>query len=119
VFDLSQEHQMGITFFTLSGLFAPLQQFVGWLSSAPLRKALPRQAPRLAQPLAAKCAGPRAHAGYSALPARRPLRVVRVVDACHAPASAGRRVISGRMADVCAELDRLAALEVEMSARRP
>jgi hypothetical protein len=41
------------------------------------------------------------------------------VDACHAPASAGRMVISGRMADVCAELDRLAALEVEMSARRP
>ncbi len=33
---------------------------------------------------------------------RRPLRVVR---------SSGRLVISGRMADVCAELDRLAALE--------
>ena len=33
---------------------------------------------------------------------RRPLRVVR---------SSGRIVISGRMADVCAELDRLAALE--------
>lgn len=41
----------------------------------------------------------------------RPLRVVRVVDAAHSPASAGRMVISGRMADVCAELDRLAALE--------
>jgi hypothetical protein len=41
----------------------------------------------------------------------RPLRVVRVVDGCHAPASAGRMVISGRMADVCAELDRLAAIE--------
>ena len=36
---------------------------------------------------------------------RRPLRVLRVVDGCHAPASAGRMVISGRMADVCAELD--------------
>jgi hypothetical protein len=43
----------------------------------------------------------------------RPLRVVRVVDACHAPAGAGRMVISGRMADVCAELERLAALEAE------
>jgi hypothetical protein len=33
------------------------------------------------------------------------------VEGCHAPASAGRMVISGRMADVCAELDRLAAIE--------
>jgi hypothetical protein len=33
--------------------------------------------------------------------------VLRVVDA-HGPATAGRMVISGRMADVCAELDRLA-----------
>lgn len=41
----------------------------------------------------------------------RPLRVLRVVDAGHATCTAGRMVISGRMADVCAELDRLAALE--------
>jgi hypothetical protein len=41
---------------------------------------------------------------------RRPLRVVRVADG-HASRGAGRMVISGRMADVCAELDRLAALE--------
>ena len=33
------------------------------------------------------------------------------VDTAHAPASAGRMVISGRMADVCAELERLAAQE--------
>lgn len=39
----------------------------------------------------------------------RPLRVLHVVD----PSSrgAGRMVISGRMADVCAELERLAACE--------
>jgi hypothetical protein len=36
-----------------------------------------------------------------------PLRVVRVKDSN--PQLAGRMVISGRMADVCAELDRLAA----------
>jgi hypothetical protein len=36
-----------------------------------------------------------------------PLRVIRVQDAN--PQMAGRMVISGRMADVCAELDRLAA----------
>jgi hypothetical protein len=37
----------------------------------------------------------------------RPLRVIRVKD--DSPQMAGRMVISGRMADVCAELDRLAA----------
>lgn len=41
----------------------------------------------------------------------RPLRVVRVVDGKGQQRSASRVVISGRMADVCAELDRLAALE--------
>ena len=41
-------------------------------------------------------------------PARRPLRVVHSAQ--------GRMVISGRLADVCAELDRLAALEMD---RRP
>ena len=41
----------------------------------------------------------------------RPLRVVRVVDAGQSRSSVGRMVISGRMADVCAELDRLAAHE--------
>jgi hypothetical protein len=40
-------------------------------------------------------------------PLPRPLRVIRVKD--DSPQMAGRMVISGRMADVCAELDRLAA----------
>jgi len=39
------------------------------------------------------------------------LRVVRVVEPSAPRAIAGRMVISGRLADVCAELDRLAALE--------
>ncbi len=41
----------------------------------------------------------------------RPLRVVRVVESARGGRSSGRMVISGRMADVCAELDRLAACE--------
>lgn len=41
----------------------------------------------------------------------RPLRVLRVVEPSAPRAVAGRMVISGRMADVCAELDRLAAQE--------
>jgi hypothetical protein len=105
---------MGITLLTFSGLFAPLQQLAGWLAGAP-----PRSAQRVARAQApsAACGNSGARApwrpavrGALASP-HRPLRVVRVVDGCHAPASAGRMVISGRMADVCAELDRLAAIE--------
>ena len=40
-----------------------------------------------------------------------PLRVARVMEAQHNRKNAGRMVISGRMADVCAELARLAELE--------
>jgi hypothetical protein len=40
------------------------------------------------------------------------LKVLRVRDAADGPQTTGRMVISGRMADVCAELDRLAALEM-------
>lgn len=42
-------------------------------------------------------------------PIRQPLRVIRMIDADQPLANAGRMVISGRMSDVCAELDRLAA----------
>ena len=44
-----------------------------------------------------------------------PLRVLRVVETGQARSSVGRMVISGRMADVCAELDRLAAREATLS----
>ena len=46
--------------------------------------------------------------------APRPLRVVRTVDAHQSGQSlrrTGRVILSGRLVDVCAELDRLAALE--------
>jgi len=43
------------------------------------------------------------YGAFSTAAKRRPLRVVR--------SAPGRLVISGRMADVCAELERLAALE--------
>ena len=43
----------------------------------------------------------------------KPLRVVRVVEAGQRN-SVGRMVISGRMKDVCAELDRMAACEAAM-----
>ena len=49
-----------------------------------------------------------------AQPKVMPLRVVRVVEQGQSASSSGRLVISGRMADVCAELDRLAAREAAM-----
>ena len=44
------------------------------------------------------------------------LRVLRVAEHGEAPNCAGRMVISGRMADVCDELDRLVALEAQNKA---
>lgn len=44
----------------------------------------------------------------SPTPRHNTLRVVRESDAAIQPDCAGRMVISGRMADVCAELDRMA-----------
>lgn len=43
-----------------------------------------------------------------------PLRVLRVVDSGMPRSSTGRLVISGRMADVCAELDRLVEREAAL-----
>ncbi len=45
----------------------------------------------------------------------RPLRVVRVLEAGQPRSHVGRMVISGCMADVCAELDRLVAREAALS----
>lgn len=45
--------------------------------------------------------------------APKPLRVVRVLEPSAPRSTAGRMVISGRLADVCAELDRLAGLEAQ------
>lgn len=44
----------------------------------------------------------------------RPLRIVRMMEVGQSPANVGRMVISGRMADVCAELDRLVAREAAL-----
>ena len=102
---------MGITFFTFGGMLAPLQGLMGWLSPRPRQRAATRQAPQECPRSArviAPCPTPVAARHEIA---RRPLRVVRVVDAPAARSGAGRMFMSGRMADVCAELDRLAALE--------
>jgi hypothetical protein len=103
---------MGIALFNMGGLLAPVQNLLGWLVQVPPRKAAASQQ---ARPATAHSSDLRACTSWTALNRcdrpRRALRVVRVVETCPAPLAAGRMVISGRMADVCAELDRLAALE--------
>ena len=109
---------MGIAMLTATRVFAPMQGLFNWLMPPPEPVAFSLRVPpapcTLAQrralpvPIAPECAAAAHHARHNP---QRPLRVVRVVDAGHVPCNAGRMVISGRMADVCAELDRLAACE--------
>jgi hypothetical protein len=92
---------MATAFLPFAHFFEAVHGLVAWF--APRPAPVPRRAthqPRPAQRIAA--------------PASKPLRVVRVVEASAPRAVAGRMVISGRMADVCAELDRLAALEARL-----
>ena len=102
---------MGTPLFAAFRLFDPLQHMVGTFGRLFRRPPCPAEARAPAAP----CVPVRmtAVAGGGAGRARPPrrLRVVRVFEGSQAAASAGRMVISGRMADVCAELDRLAALE--------
>jgi hypothetical protein len=55
---------------------------------------------------------PRSKSKVSAKPIHR-VRVVRNVDASLPADRAGRMVVSGRFADVCAELDKLASMEMQ------
>ena len=103
---------MAIALFTLGGLLAPLRSLRDRLLLArKARRGMPA-GPKAAQSPAIRssCPAARAIGGRRPTPGR-PVRVVRLVEAAPAPAGAGRMFISGRMADVCAELDRLAALE--------
>jgi hypothetical protein len=59
-----------------------------------------------------RTAYPRSKAHVSARPIHR-VRVVRNVDASLPADRAGRMVVSGRFADVCAELDKLASTEMQ------
>lgn len=119
---------MGIALFSASTLLESLHGVMRWF--APRAHHAPaRHTPEAWQrPVYANLRGTHhqpSHATASstscaALPRQmarvRPLRVVRVLEAPQSSAFAGRMVISGRMADVCAELDRLAALETGAAA---
>lgn len=86
----------------LQGRQAPASQTVQTRTQACQIRGMPlRPSPTALAPLVA---ADRAPAN------QRPLRVLRVVDNQNRSAG-GRMVISGRMADVCAELDRMAGKE--------
>jgi hypothetical protein len=119
---------MGIALFTISALFAPFQAFASRLAPARRQRvqtigrqpvyagnAARQPAARASRALPASSGAfrsPVQRAGVSG-PARRTpaLRVVHNIDSGIPVGSSGRMVISGRMADVCAELDRLAAID--------
>jgi hypothetical protein len=84
-------------FLPLGKLLAAVESLVYWFS------------PRRPEPTTSLPVRAPAHAVDAR--AATPLRVVRVVEPSAPRTVAGRMVISGRLADVCAELDRLAALE--------
>ena len=102
---------MGIALLALSGLFKNLTSFT---TSTPVQ-VLPKRQPVRPHPewaiRSTPCAMP--SQGKTPVTQRQPsLRVLRVHESGQHTTGAGRMVISGRMADVCAELDRLAALEM-------
>ncbi|MDB5826482.1 MAG: hypothetical protein JWQ73_702 [Variovorax sp.] len=110
---------MGLALLTFSDLFAdlwtPLQSLADrWLPNRGLAASPRRNASGLRYVAVRPSCGPRAATPScaSAASPSRPLRVVRVVDPQEPGRRTSRMVISGRMADVCAELDRLAALEM-------
>ena len=109
---------MGLASLTFSDLFAdlwmPMQLLADrWLPNRGLAASPRRNATGLRYVAVRPSCGLRvAEPGCaSAVSPSRPLRVVRVVDPQEPGRRTGRVVISGRIADVCAELDRLAALE--------
>jgi hypothetical protein len=93
---------MSIALFGISSIYNGIQKFMN--ASANLHQ------------ISAQAAN---NAQFSSATQQRALRVVRIAEQGDAAHSAGRMVISGRMADVCAELDRLVALEAKNKGALP
>jgi hypothetical protein len=112
---------MNISHLAAPRALAPLHGLWRWLSHMPASQSLEssvtldaNHAFSTSPPLTTKCHLEPAFAGVTAVPLRKPLRIIRVLEPNHAPANVGRMLISGCMADVCAELDRLAAKEAAL-----
>lgn len=110
---------MGIALFAVPGVLAPLQGLWRWLMPGavpgrPVVRSDPDSCGRhVAGHSIATQPGVKLQ-NLASIAAHRPLRIVRILEAGQAPTHVGRMMISGRMADVCAELDRLAAREATL-----
>jgi hypothetical protein len=115
----SKESHMGIAIFSSGGLLAPFQSLMHWLAPRPavaVRTGPGRQVSSHTRPAFLRATQPYPRTPRPGIPAQcrqaaRPLRVFRVSTEQQSPATGARMAISGTMADVCAELDRLAAME--------
>ena len=90
---------MTIALFGISSIYNGIQKFMSAAAQ------LERTAPFVQTPFIGNSPN------TNMLAKHRALRVLRVSEHGETPHCAGRMVISGRMSDVCAELDRLVALE--------
>ena len=112
---------MTVALYAIAKLTGPLHRLTGWLTSSHAQ----RHAPAISQ--AAACRS-KTHFLTAQQPIRarlsaintpsnskpQTLRIERIVESGQRANQAGRMVISGRMADVCAELDRLVAREAAL-----
>jgi hypothetical protein len=110
---------MSIALFVIPELLAPIQGLWRWLMpSSTLRQTQPPIGYELKHEFIIQNTTTNTkraeHQVFHGIAMIRPLRVVRILEADHNPANVGRMKISGRMADVCAELDRLAARETQL-----
>ena len=112
---------MTIALYAIAKLTAPLHRLSGWLDNTATPQAAaigkPRGAYRADAPFLGVTkpirTGPTAPK-YPKVASRQTLRIERIVETGQRANQAGRMVISGRMADVCAELDRLVAREAAL-----
>ncbi len=105
---------MSIALFAISDLISPLAGLARWLLPNTQKSLLLARTSgqpgavtqdALSQKTSAnEASSPKQQQGMQS----RLLRVERVLESGQSPGQVGRMVISGRMADVCAELDRLA-----------
>ncbi|MFM7024866.1 MAG: hypothetical protein ACKOWC_02235 [Limnohabitans sp.] len=102
---------MGIALLTFSNLFQGFSALQRLTTGSPAIEAPHRvRASRVVRPIGVRAQITPRPVSSICVPRPAALRVVRVCDA-QQPGDVGRLVISGRMADVCAELDRLAERE--------
>jgi hypothetical protein len=103
-----------------SAVLTPLQGLWRWLmpatsgQCAPSGKAWHGALSSTAPTANGRCSTRKVRQDQSNFSSNKPLRIVRILEAGQTPAQVGRLRISGRMADVCAELDRLAAREAKL-----